>query len=86
MDIAQKTKQERPDSGSTLEDIFVNFTKLISRGTFFFIAKILVLMVFGSVLPTTDPPDASAKACHTTGGVFATAKQQKGRLFENSEQ
>ena len=41
-----KTKQEWPDSGSTLEIFFVVFTKLIPRRIFFFcIANILVLMV-----------------------------------------
>ena len=40
-----KTKQEWPYSGSTLENIFVKFTKLIPRRIFFCIAKILMLMV-----------------------------------------
>ena len=44
-----KTKQEWPDSGLTLENVFVVFTKLIPRRTFFCIAKILVLMVFAWV-------------------------------------
>ena len=34
-----KTKQEWPDSGSTLENIFVIFTKLIPRRKFFFVLQ-----------------------------------------------
>ena len=46
MDIAQKTKQEWPDSGSTLENIFLIFTNLIPRRIFFlYYKKFLVLMV-----------------------------------------
>ena len=40
-----KTKQEWPDSGSTLENIFVIFTKFIPRRIFFCIANVLVSMV-----------------------------------------
>ena len=40
-----RNKQEWSDSGSTLENILVIFTKLIPRKIFFCIAKILVLMV-----------------------------------------
>ena len=40
-----KTKQEWPDSGSTLENIFCNFYEIIPRRNFFDIANILVLMV-----------------------------------------
>ena len=46
-----KTKQEWPDSGSTLENIFCNSYEINSSQDFFCIAKILVLMV--SVLGTT---------------------------------
>ena len=44
-----KTKQEWPDSGSTLENILVIFTKLIPRRIFCF-ANILVLMVHKTVI------------------------------------
>ena len=40
-----KTKQEWPDSGSTLENSFCNFYEINSSQDFFCIAKHLVLMV-----------------------------------------
>ena len=48
-----KTKQEWPDSGSTLENIFCNFYEINSSQDFFCIAKILVLMVWPQIqIPT----------------------------------
>ena len=41
-----KTKQEWPDSGSTLENIFCNFYEINSSQLFFCIANILVLMAY----------------------------------------
>ena len=40
-----KAKQEWPDSGSTLENLFCNFYEINSSQDFFCIAKVLVLMV-----------------------------------------
>ena len=43
------TKQEWPDSGSTLENIFCKFYEIKFLASFFCIATILVLMVYSHI-------------------------------------
>ena len=87
MDIA-KTKQEWPDSGSTLEIFFVIFTKLIPRRIFFCIAKTLVFYVCNLLVDDGPLPDLSCLtlSAHTPkilgGGRFTPKFHLGGGVSE----